>query len=116
MPTRQPRLRPGFFFGTRMSRYRLIKAFRERTILPIDLNEARQWLLDRGIQDEINFVPVELNPEGAIRGFLRRFRRHKGGWDIEPDDVSNIYYDSRQPIEWQNITCAKELLHILDAQ
>jgi|GEM_PF-1477048 len=97
-----------------MSRYRLIEAFKDRTVLPIDLNEASDWLTGRRIQNEINFIPVELDPEGAIRGFIRRFRRHKGGWDPEPDEVSNIYYDSRQPIEWQNLVCAKELLHILD--
>lgn len=97
-----------------MSRYRLIEAFENRTVLPIDLNEVTQWLLDAGIQDEINFIPVELEPEGAIRGYVRRYRRPKGGWDIEPEEVSNVYYDERQPIEWQNLVCAKELLHILD--
>ena len=97
-----------------MSRYRLIEAFKDKTVLPIDLNEVSQWLTGRGIQNEINFIPVELDPEGAIRGFIRRFHRSKGGWDMEPDEVSNIYYDSRQPVEWQNLVCAKELLHILD--
>ena len=42
-----------------MSRYRFIKAFEHKTVLPIDLNQVVQWLLDAGIQDEINFVPVE---------------------------------------------------------
>jgi hypothetical protein len=97
-----------------MSRYRLIEAFENETVLPIDLNKVVRWLTDAGIQNEINFVPVELEPEGAIRGFIRRYKRHKGGWDSDPDEVSNIYYDSRQPLEWQNLVCAKELLHILD--
>lgn len=97
-----------------MSRYRLIESFEKETVLPIDLNKVRQWLLDNGIQNEIDFIPCELNPEGVIRGFVRRYKAHKGGWEIEPDLASSIYYDTRQPIEWQNMVCAKELLHILD--
>jgi hypothetical protein len=97
-----------------MSKARLIKAFEERVRLPVDLNDAADWILKRQIQNEINFIGVELDT-GVIRGFLKRFRRPKGGWDIEPDDVSNIFYDNRQSIEWQNMVCAKELLHILDA-
>jgi hypothetical protein len=103
----------GFFFEANMSRYRLIKAFEDKTTLPIDLNEVSDWLIKHGIQDEINFVPVNLDPEGAIRGFIRRYRR-SGGVYAESDAVSNIYYDARQPVEWQNLVCAKELLHILD--
>lgn len=97
-----------------MSRYRLIEAFEKETVLPIDLNKVRQWLLDNGIQSEIDFIPCELDPEGVIRGFVRRYKAHKGGWQIEPDLASSIYYDTRQEIEWQNMTCAKEMLHILD--
>lgn len=92
----------------------LIAAFADRTTLPIDLNEVAAWLLDRGIQDEINFIPVDLDI-GVIRGFLRRIRRAKGGWDIDPDDVSNVYYDREQGADWIQFVCAKELLHILDA-
>jgi hypothetical protein len=97
-----------------MSRYRLIEAFEHNTVLPIDLGQATQWLLDARIQNEITFVPAELDPQGAIRGFIHRYMRSKGGWDPEPELVSDIYYDPRQPTEWQNMVCAKELLHILD--
>jgi hypothetical protein len=92
----------------------LIAAFEDRIVVPIDLNEVAKWLLDRSIQDEINFVPADLDT-GVIRGFLRRFRRAKGGWDIDPDEVSNIHYDREQGPMWINLVCAKELLHILDA-
>jgi hypothetical protein len=98
-----------------MARSDLINAFKDRTVLPIDLNEVRQWLLDRGIQNRIEFIGVELEPTGAIRGFLKRFKDRKGGWEIEPDEVSHIYYETRQGLDWQNMTCAKELIHILDA-
>lgn len=98
-----------------MSSYDLIKAFRDRTTLPINVDEAAAWLLDNGIQNEINFIGVELEPYGAIRGFLKRFKFHKGGWDSEPQLISNIYYETRQGADWQHMTCAKELLHILDA-
>ena len=98
-----------------MSRYRLIEAFKDSTVLPVDLNQAKEWLLQKGIQDEINFIGVELDPEGAIRGFLKRYRRQNGGWDINPSEVSDIYYEKRQGLDWQHLVCAKELLHILDA-
>lgn len=92
----------------------LIASFEDRINVPIDLDEVAKWLLDRSIQDEINFVPADLDT-GVIRGFLRRFRRAKGGWDIDPDEVSNIHYDRNQGPMWINLVCAKELLHILDA-
>ena len=92
----------------------LIAAFADRVELPIPLNEVRDWLLGRRYQDKINFIPVDLDT-GVIRGFLKRVRIGKGGWDSEPLDVSNIYYDRHQGAAWINLVCAKELLHILDA-
>ena len=94
--------------------YRLIKEFEDRTTLPIDLNEVSDWLLAKGIQNEINFIPVDIDT-GVIRGFLKRHKRHKGGWDPDPDYISNVYYGNDQDILWKNLVCAKELLHILDA-
>ncbi|HEX5257590.1 MAG TPA: hypothetical protein VFW35_02280 [Sphingomicrobium sp.] len=96
-----------------MSSYPLIEAFKNRTTLPINLDEAAQWLLDKGIQNEINFIGVELEPQGAIRGFVKRYKTHSGVY-TEPNLVSNIYYETRQPSDWQHLTCAKELLHVLD--
>lgn len=92
---------------------RLIEAFENETELPFNLNKAVQWLLDNRIQDEIHFVPVELDI-GVIRGFLKRHKAPKGGWDSDPNYVSNIFYATNQDMEWQNLVCAKELLHILD--
>lgn len=91
----------------------LIEEFEGETVLPFDLNKARTWLLDNQIQDEINFVPVELDT-GVIRGLLKRHKAPKGGWDSEPLYVSNIFYANNQTEDWQNLVCAKELLHILD--
>ena len=92
---------------------RLIEQFENETKLPFDLNRAKAWLLDNAVQNEINFIPVELDI-GIIRGFLKRHKAHRGGWDPEPQLVSNIFYATNQEIEWQNLVCAKELLHILD--
>lgn len=96
-----------------MSSYPLIEAFKDRTTLPINLDEGAQWLLDKAIQDEINFIGVELEPQGAIRGFVKRYKTTNGVYG-DPKLVSNIYYETRQPSDWQHLTCAKELLHILD--
>lgn len=98
-----------------MSSYQVIEAFKDRTVLPIDLDEVSRWLIDHGIQNEINFIAVQLEPYEVLRGYLKRFKFHKGGWDLEPDLISNIYYETRQGLDWQHMTCAKELLHILDA-
>lgn len=97
-----------------MSSYPLIEAFKAQTVLPINLDEAANWITGKGYQNEINFIGVELEPQGAIRGFVKRHKAHKGGWDLEPTLVSNIYYETRQPPDWQHLTCAKELLHVLD--
>ncbi len=110
-------LAPELFFWSAISMTTsadLIAAFEDIIDVPVDLQAVTQMLLDRGIQDEINFVPCDLDT-GVIRGFLRRFRRANGGWDIEPKEVSNIHYDRNQGPMWINMVCAKELLHILDA-
>ena len=91
----------------------LIAYFSKKTRLPVDLNEVKDWLLQRSYQDEINFLPSDLDT-GVIRGFLKRVRR-KYGWDIETRDISNIYYDQSQGADWINLVVAKELIHILDA-
>lgn len=93
--------------------YRLIEQFENNTKLPIDLDAASSWIVQNGIQNEINFIPVELET-GVIRGFVKRYKRHKGGWDPDPDLISDIYYAENQSHDWQNIVCAKELLHVLD--
>lgn len=97
-----------------MSRCRLIETFENETVLPIDLNKVRKWLLRERIQEEINFVPTQLDPPDVIRGFVHRYKAHQGGWSLEKGRASDIYYDTRQLPEWQNLVCAKELLHILD--
>jgi hypothetical protein len=97
-----------------MAVFRLVEVFEGRTELPIDLDEVTSWIIQNRIQQEINFIPVNLDT-GVIRGFLKRYKRSNGGWHLEPDLVSSVYYDQNQGADWINLVCAKELLHILDA-
>jgi hypothetical protein len=90
----------------------LLDAFQDHDDLPVDLDVLAKWIIDKGIQDEIEFIGVELDT-GVIRGFLHRYRYQKGVYD-EHVNVAHIYYATNQPQEWINLVCCKELIHLMD--
>lgn len=90
----------------------ILSAFEGEEALPIDLKKVTQWILDRGIQDEIEFVGVELDV-GVIRGYLHRFRYRRQVYS-DPVNAANVYYATNQEPDWINIVCGKELIHLMD--
>jgi hypothetical protein len=90
----------------------LLEAFEGEENLPVDLNKVKEWILKQAVQDEIEFIGVELDI-GAIRGFLHRYRYQKKVYG-EAVCAAHIYYGTNQEPEWINIVCAKELIHTMD--
>ncbi len=90
----------------------LLNAFENVDALPVDLSQIAKWARDKGLQDEIEFIGVELDT-GAIRGFLHRFRYNKLVYG-DHVNVAHIYYAKNQGHEWINMVCAKELTHLAD--
>ncbi|MEQ1929648.1 MAG: hypothetical protein ABL957_03830 [Parvularculaceae bacterium] len=95
-----------------MSFRKLLEAFEGEETLPVPVDRIAKWLMDNGIQDEIDFVGVDLDT-GVIRGFLHRFTYHKVPYGA-PVMCANIYYARNQDQDWINLVCAKELIHMMD--
>ncbi len=90
----------------------ILAAFENSDTLPVDLAKVSQLIIDQGIQDEIEFIGVDIDT-GVIRGYLHRFRYRKSSYG-DPINAANIYYGRDQGLEWVNMVCAKELIHLMD--
>jgi hypothetical protein len=95
-----------------MSFGQLLAQFEDREELYVDLDQVADWIKALGVRHEIEFVGVDLETD-VIRGFLYRYRYHKGGW-TDPTYAAEIHYARNQEPEWINIVIAKELVHIMD--
>lgn len=80
--------------------------------LPVEIKDLISVLIDAGVQDEIYLRPVNTDP-GSLRGAIRQFRDHRGVYG-EPLWITHIVYSKNSPLEWQRITCAKEIVHLFD--
>lgn len=93
----------------------LIKKFAKREAVPVDVNDVLAELRARGIEDNIYFCPVSLNPE-VLRGMIEHYEEQvedangKKKW-VGAVDIS--YHKDDDPA-WQRLVCCKELLHVLD--
>jgi hypothetical protein len=97
-----------------MFAYEIIKKFSVRTVLPVDVNDVLNYVITSGIQDEIEFIGVDLNPD-VLLGQFKRFRRRDGVYS-DPINCANIYYARSVTSDWKRFICCKELLHIADPQ
>jgi len=90
----------------------LIHHFEAEVELPIEVEEISIKINSMGIQDEIYFFPVDIDPT-EIRGAYCQFRIRPALYG-EPKWVTHIAYSQHLDIEWQRVICAKELVHIFD--
>jgi hypothetical protein len=89
---------------------KLIKEFSTRTVLPIDVNDVVKFFAENGVQDEIEFIGVDLDPDillGQAKRFVRRDKLYG-----DPIFCTNVYYHRGASRDLQRIICCKELLHI----
>jgi hypothetical protein len=82
------------------------------TRLPVKIDDIADYILERGLQDELTFHPVSVNT-AILRGTIRQFIRHDAPYG-EPIRVSQILYAESLDLAWQRLVCAKELVHIMD--
>lgn len=92
----------------------IIQAFEKQTRLHVRVRDVRDYMVSGklAVKDRIMFYGVELDVEVA-RALLHEYVEPATGILLE-GPCADIYYDRRQPIEWQRLACCKELLHILD--
>jgi hypothetical protein len=92
----------------------LIAAFSKRELLPVDVNDVKSFIIQKGIQDDIEFIGVEFDTD-ILQGWFKRFRRPVGVYG-EAVNCTNIFYPINQSQDWQRFICCKELLHVLDPE
>ena len=64
-------------------------------------------------QDELYYVPVELDPEISL-GHIKQYRIPALVYDDDPSWVTEIRYHLELNICWQRFVCCKELMHCFD--
>ena len=89
-----------------MSLARLIAKFAGVAELPVEIPEVRDAIVALGFQDDIVFVPENIDP-GKLRGVIYRYTKRDGVYG-EPKLCTLIVYSQNLPIEWQRVVCGKE--------
>lgn len=89
--------------------------FDGKTELPIEVQEICDALVEMGYQDDIRVVPEEMDTTQLLGTYVQ-FTEPSGGMYSEPRLVSLIVYPSNVDPISQRIICAKELVHVCDAQ
>lgn len=94
---------------------KLLSAYHTRVNLPVDVQQVARYLIDTcGCQDSIVFHPEEMEI-GALRGMYLQYTTRPGVY-AAPELNTLIIYPSNEPIEWQRMICAKELIHVCDGK
>lgn len=91
---------------------KLVEHFDNYTRLPVGVNTVRDQIVELGIQDEIRFHLVDVDPK-ILRGLIYRYIKHSAPYS-EPIRCSDICLSKDQEYEWQRLVAVKELLHITD--
>lgn len=92
---------------------KLLSHYSTRKTLPIDVQEVADHLVHHcGCQDSIIFHPEEMEI-GALRGMYVQYTTHPGVYSA-PELETLIIFPSNEPVDWQRMICAKELIHVCD--
>lgn len=98
-----------------MTARHLIEHFSAQTMLPIKVPDVAAKIVELGIEDQIQFIGVDLDI-GAMRGqFIRTTTRRDGVYG-EPIYCADIYYARNQDLDWQRFVCCKEMMHLFDQE
>lgn len=89
----------------------LIYFFSTFSILPVEIEDIRDHLVEHGISHRIRLLPFDCDPKHLIGMFAHYGYKTPYGDEVIYCDIS---YCSRLPIEWQRLVCCKEMVHILD--
>jgi hypothetical protein len=97
-----------------MSYKQLVERFSNVTVLPIDINDVVQFIVELGFRDDIKFVGVNMEGNGSLFGTFHSYYRPTGVYS-EPDVCVDIIYNINLDSKWKRFVCCKELLHIFDS-
>lgn len=93
---------------------KLLKNFRDRVTLPIEVGELTAFLIQQGCQDSIILHPEEMDPL-ELRGAYVQYTTHPGVY-AAPELVTLIIYPANAPVSDQRVICGKEVIHLCDGK
>lgn len=91
----------------------LFDAVSQTTLMPLEISELAAELVRVGCQDQITFIPVDVDPR-EVRGIFYRYTQHPRPY-ADPELVTLIVYSKNIPLDLQRIVCCKELIHTCDS-
>lgn len=97
-----------------MSFPRLVDAMAAKAAdaMPIRVDAVREWIIKAGLQDEIVFIPSDIDPT-KLRGVIHQFTYRPKVYG-EPIRASDIYFARPLNVCWTRLVCCKEMMHIFD--
>ena len=81
---------------------------------PVEICDVVDILIENGIQDNI-IIDFFDKPVEELRGVCYQYTVSPGVY-VPPDFVSLIAYNKNLSLNWQRITCCKELVHVCERQ
>lgn len=91
---------------------RLVNLFSAFEYVPIEVDEVRKQIVEWGYHDRIVIRPFDGSVR-YLRGMLLQYRMVAPYGGESSHCV--IRYNSAMPVEWQRLTCVKELIHSMDS-
>jgi len=88
--------------------------FDGKTELPVEIQEICDALVEMGYQDDIRVVGEDMDTEQLLGTYVQ-LTEPSGGMYSEPRLVSLIVYPTNVDFVSRRIVCAKELVHVCDA-
>jgi hypothetical protein len=95
-----------------MSIGKLVTFFASFTKLPVYVEDVRDQIVALGIQDQIEFQPVDEDPQ-KFRGMFFRYRTRPSLY-ADHENHTVIFYNQNVSPNEQNFICCKELMHVFD--
>lgn len=91
----------------------LLDATEAQDVMPLEIEEMAQKLIEAGCQDDIVFFPDEEMDPTILRGVHYRYTVRNGVYS-DPNFVTLIVYSPKLSMGWQRVVCCKELIHTCD--
>jgi Zn-dependent peptidase ImmA (M78 family) len=90
---------------------RIVRLFSAFSIVPVKVNEIRDQIIEWGFHDSIILSPFS-GEISRLRGLLLHYQ-----YDMtygKKVSYCVIRYNSKMTLDWQRLTCVKELIHSMD--
>jgi hypothetical protein len=90
-----------------------VNHYSSRTTLPVKVSELEDLAAHLGAVDSIFTVPADLDPN-VLLGLYHRYDQRNSVYG-ELERCARVVYSKNLSVDWQNLVCAKEYVHVFDS-